>query len=102
MDAERSGLWVETTKALRRELAWQDGWRNVNSIKGQDRGHRGGVGAAYRSLVSFDGVRVEPALNAGLSPYGSRGPCLGDLPDGLFSGPDMGPVRLRQAPQLSL
>lgn len=46
MDAERSGLWVETTKALRRELAWQDGWRNVNSIKGQDRGHRGGVGAA--------------------------------------------------------
>lgn len=37
MDAEQSGLWVETTKALRRELAWQDGWRNVNSIKGQDR-----------------------------------------------------------------
>lgn len=103
MDAERSGLWSgDTTKALG-GLAWQDGWRNVNSIKGQDReGIRGGVGAAYRSLMNFDGVRVEPALNAGLSPFGSRGPCLGDLPDGLFSGPDMGPVRLRQAPQLSL
>lgn len=49
MDAEHSGLWVETTKALRRELAWQDGWRNVNSIKGQDRASRWGRGSLQKS-----------------------------------------------------